>query len=317
MAEAPRPAAGGSPGGPSSGGTGASARGAPGALPRDVAARAEAATGALPPLVVAAERVAATVMGGEHGRRRAGQGDAFWQFRPHLAGDGAGRVDWRQSAKTDRLYVREREWEAAQTVALWRDGGPGMDWSGHRARPSKRERAELILLALASLLLRGGERVRLFGGTRSLSGRGALATLAGELGRDAGPAADPRLPRDSRAVLLGDFLAPLEDTRRAVSALAARGVRGHLVQVLDPAEETLPFAGRVRFEAPAGGAAALVPRTEGVRALYAERLAAHRAGVAAIAAGSGWRLLSHRTDHPPGTALLALWQGMAPARGAA
>ena len=287
------------------------------ASPRDAAARAEAATGALPPLVVAAERVAATVMGGVHGRRRAGQGDAFWQFRPHLPGDGAGRVDWRQSAKTDRLYVREREWEAAQTVALWRDAGAGMDWSGHRARATKRERAELVLLALGSLLLRGGERVRLFGGARSLSGRGALVTLAGELERGSGPPEDPRLPRNGRAVLLGDFLGPLEGTRRAVSALAAQGVRGHLVQVLDPAEETLPFTGRVRFEAPEDGGSALVPRVEGVRALYAERLAAHRDGVAAIASAAGWRLLLHRTDQPPGAALLALWQAMAPARGAA
>ena len=74
--------------------------------------RAEAAAARLPPLVVAAERVAATVMQGVHGRRRSGQGDAFWQFRPYLPGDDAARVDWRQSAKSDRLYLRETEWES-------------------------------------------------------------------------------------------------------------------------------------------------------------------------------------------------------------
>ncbi|MFT8243750.1 DUF58 domain-containing protein [Roseomonas sp. BN140053] len=312
---APRPAPNATPAGAA--GT-RPPRGTPAPVsPRDAAARAEAAASALPPLAVAAERVAATVMQGVHGRRRSGQGDAFWQFRPHLPGDGAGRIDWRQSAKTDRLFVRETEWEAAQTVGLWRDAGPGMDWSGAPSRGTKRARADLLLLALAALLLRGGERVRLFGHGRAHAGRGALAPLADALNRAAGPPAEPRLPRHARAVLFGDFLAPLEEIRREVATLAAQGVRGHLVQVLDPAEETLPFNGRVRFEPLAGGEAALVPRVEGVRALYAERLAAHRDGLAAVASAAGWRLLCHRTDHPPQSALLALWQGLAPARGAA
>lgn len=281
----------------------------------DRAARAEAAAGALPPLLVAAERVAATVMQGVHGRRRPGQGDAFWQFRPFVSGDSLARMDWRQSAKTDRLFVRETEWEAAQTVGLWRDAGPGMDWSGSPSRATKRERAELLLLALGALLLRGGERLRLFGDGRALAGRVALPALAEALARHTDLPRDQRLPRHARAVLLGDFLAPLEETRSAVSALAAQGVHGHLVQVLDPAEESLPFAGRVRFEALSGGDTTLVPRVEGIRELYAERLAAHRDGLAAIARAAGWNLLVHRTDQPPEAALLALWQALAPARG--
>lgn len=274
---------------------------------------AEALGATLPPLVVQAERVAATVMQGVHGRRRPGQGDAFWQFRPYVAGDAAARVDWRQSAKSDRLYVRETEWEAAQTVALWCQSGPGMAWRSSRDLPEKRFRAELLVLALASLLFRGGERVRLFGLPRAFAGRGALAALAEALPRQAPLPEDERVPRHARAVLVGDFLAPLPETRNAVAALASRSVRGHLVQVLDPAEETLPFSGRIRFEAVAGAEHALVPRVEGVRALYEERLARHREGLAAIAAGAGWSFATHRTDQPPEAALLALHRRLAPA----
>ncbi len=293
------------------------------------ALRAEALGARLPPLVVAADRVAATVLQGVHGRRRAGQGDAFWQFRPLLPGDPAGRVDWRQSAKSDRLFVRETEWEAAQTVALWRDASPSMAWRSGPSVPPKRERAELLLLATASLLLRGGERVRLVGGGpgRSHAGRAGLQRLAEALachgaGGTEGEAApapdlpepDPDLPRHARAVLIGDFLSPLPEIQRCVAAFAARPVRGHILQVLDPAEETLPYLGRVRFEGleAAEAAPALVPRVEGVRTPYAERLRAHRDGVAAIAAAAGWGFLAHRTDHPPGQALLALWQALSP-----
>jgi uncharacterized protein (DUF58 family) len=285
------------------------------------ALRAEALGARLPPLVVAADRVAATVLQGVHGRRRSGQGDAFWQFRPFVAGDPAGRVDWRQSAKSDRLFIRETEWEAAQTVALWRDASASMAWRSGPAVPPKRERAELLLLATASLLLRGGERVRLIGGGpgRNHAGRAGFEAVADALGRaplgaeEAGvPPFDPALPRHARAVLFGDFLSPLEDIRRSVSALAARPLRGHLVQILDPAEETLPYRGRIRFEGLEAEAPSLVPRVERVREVYEERLRLHRAGVAAIASAAGWGFLTHRTDQPAGQVLLALWQALAP-----
>jgi len=267
----------------------------------------------LPPLLVKAERVAQTVMPGLHGRRRAGPGEAFWQFRAYVPGDQANRIDWRQSGKSDRLFIRETEWEAAQTVALWVAGGPGMEWRSSKEVPSKAFRAQLLLLALASLLLRGGERVRLFGLPRPFAGRGALPSIAESLPRMAERPEDQRIARHARAVLFGDFWAPLEQTRAAIAVLAAQGLRGHVVQVLDPAEETLPYTGRIRFEDVTGLAGgALVPRVEAVRGLYAERLARHRAGLAALAQSAGWTFATHRTDQPPEAALMALHQILAP-----
>ncbi len=277
--------------------------------------QAEALGARLPPLVVAAERVAATVRAGVHGRRRPGQGDAFWQFRPFAQGDAAARVDWRQSARGDRLFVRETEWEAAQTVALWRADDAGMDWRGVASRPSKRERAELLLLALSALLLRGGERVRMLGAGRSLAGRGALERLAQDLDHSHGAPEDPTLPRHARVVLFADFWAPLEDWQARLSALSTRGLRGSLVQVLDPAEETLPYAGRIRFEGLAGEAPELLPRVEGVRQAYAGRVAAHRDGLATMARATGCTLMTHHTDQPPEAALLALWLGLSQGMG--
>jgi uncharacterized protein (DUF58 family) len=273
---------------------------------------AEAIGARLPPLVVQAERIAATVLQGVHGRRRPGIGDTFWQFRPYVSGDALNRIDWRQSGKSDRVFIRETESEAAQTVAVWCDHGAWMDWRSSEELPTKRLRADLLLLALASLLFRGGERVRLFGAPRAHHGRGALASLSAALSAAATSPEDHAVPRHARAVLIGDFLGPLPEVEHAVSALAGRGVRGHLVQVMDPAEETLPFTGRVRFAAMEGQETLLIPRVEGVRALYAERLAQHRAALTAIAGTAGWNLLTHRTDAPPETALLALWQAMAP-----
>ena len=268
----------------------------------------------LPPLLVAAERVAATVAQGVHGRRRTGQGESFWQFRPFTAGDPVARIDWRQSAKSDRSFVRETEWEAAQTVYVWRDGSASMDWRSGTAVPFKQERADLLLLALSALLLRGGERVRLLGGPAGLrGGRAALDGIAEAMEQVPpgdgmpGPAA---LPRHARVVLIGDFLSPLAAIRRDVGALAAIPVRGHLLQVLDPAEALLPYSGRVRFQGLEQETDAVVPRVEGIRALYADALAAQVDGLSSLCAAAAWGFGTHRTDHPPEAALMALYAAL-------
>jgi uncharacterized protein (DUF58 family) len=276
---------------------------------------AESLAGRLPPLLVAAERVAATVAQGVHGRRRVGQGDSFWQFRPYLPGDPASRIDWRETAKTDKPYIRENEWDAAQSVWLWADRSPSMHWASSRTLPQKAERAALLALALAALLQRGGERVAaLVPGHRPSAGRQALDRLAGTLAAETGslPAVLP-LPRHAELVLIGDFLGPLDETRRLVSAYLDRGVDGHLVQLLDPAEETLPYAGRIRFEGLEGEASLLVSRADAIRERYQERLAEHRAGLGEIARSAGWSMMRHHTDRPAAEALLALWAHLAQA----
>jgi uncharacterized protein (DUF58 family) len=292
-------------------------------LSANAARRAEAIGARLPPLLVAAERVAATVAQGVHGRRRVGQGDSFWQFRPFVAGDAINRIDWRQSAKSGRpapygWFMRETEWEAAQTVCLWRDGSPSMHWRSRGAPVEKQERAGLLLLALASLLLRGGERVALMEpGARPISGRNGLDRLAASLGgaTAAAPASGlpPQivLPRHASVALFGDFLSPLEEIQAAIGRLAAVPVSGYLLQVLDPAETDLPYSGRIRFRGLEREADTLVPRVESVRSEYARRLKAQQDGLAAICAAAGFGFGIHRTDHPPEIALLTLYTALA------
>ncbi|HXC30481.1 MAG TPA: DUF58 domain-containing protein [Stellaceae bacterium] len=285
--------------------------------------RAEQSAAALPPLLVAAERIAATVAQGVHGRRRVGQGETFWQFRQYEPGDAATRIDWRESAKSQRLYVRETEWEAAQSVWLWRDASPSMDYSSAAYIPggdwpTKRERAELILVALASLLVRGGERLSLLAsGLTPISGRLALTRVVDLLERGGVPEGLPtieNLPRHAQLVLIGDFLAPLDAINQVIAGYAAAGLAGHLLQIVDPAEEDLPFDGRVRFEGVEDSDELLVGRVETIRDAYAGRFREHRAGLQAMTQAVGWSFSTHRTDRPPYLALLALHAALAPDR---
>jgi uncharacterized protein (DUF58 family) len=224
-----------------------------------------------------------------------------------------GHIDWRQSAKSDRVYLRQTEWEAAQSVWLWRDGSDSMRYRSGRAWPTKLETAELLLLAIASLLVRGGERVHLLGqAPLPAAGGTAMHHLAHVLASSASvrgvslPAIEP-LPRYARVVLFGDFLVPLNTVLSMVQGFAHRGVRGHLIHIIDPAEETLPFSGRVVFFGCEGDDEALFGRTETIRAAYREKFLAHQEGLKALARAADWTLLTHHCDQPPPLALLALY----------
>lgn len=291
---------------------------------------AEALADALPPLLVEAERIAATVAPGIHGRRRVGPGETFWQFRRYQPGDAATQVDWRQSARSDRLYVREHEWEAAQTVWLWRDGSPSMAYRSAPDLPDKRTRATVIALAVAAVLARAGERIApLAAGLPPASGRMALRRLAGMLtgpaatgeaetgaaeAKDAAAASLPpaaALPRYSRVVLVSDFLADPDIIAAHLRQCAAQSVRGHMVQVLDPAEEDLPFTGRVEFEGVEEPDHITFGRVESVRPAYRRRLESHRSALEAAARRYGWTFTAHRTDRPAQLPVLAVFAALA------
>ncbi|MES1203596.1 MAG: DUF58 domain-containing protein, partial [Pseudomonadota bacterium] len=260
-----------------------------------------ALAGDLPGLLMDARRLAASAPG-MHGRRRAGQGEAFWQYRDHRAEDGARLVDWRRSARGDRYFVREREREAAQTAWFWIDPDPGFAWSADRARPTKQRRAQTLALALAILLTRGGERVGALGHP-SRAGAQAPERLAHDL---MAPAEERPPPSRSAVVYASDFYAPLEDWRTRLKLAASSGATGALLMIADPAEEDFPFEGRTLFRDIGGRREALIGRAEAVREAYAERLDAHRRAIRALGAEIGFPLVMHRTDHAAAPTLAML-----------
>jgi uncharacterized protein (DUF58 family) len=267
----------------------------------------------LPEILIDAQRIAQTVAHGLHGRRRAGPGETFWQFRQFQSSDTLRQIDWRRSASSDHLYVREREWEAAHTVWLWPDLSQSMNFRSHLSSTTKRDRALLLTLATAELLVRGGERVALLGLTaptasRKATTRMAEAILAHEDAPMLQATQPPRvhLARFSGAVIFSDFLDPIANTRAHIEQLAADGASGHLIEIVDPAEETLPYEGRTEFLSPDGGQRWVADRVQSLRDRYKERLAAHRAELMEMARRLGWSFLVHHTDRSPSEPLLSL-----------
>lgn len=267
----------------------------------------------VPELSLEAQRIAATVAHGVHGRRRSGPGENFWQFRQLQAGDPTHLIDWRRSASSDHLYIREREWETAHTVWLWPDLSPSMAFKSHLAPIAKRERALVLMFALGELLIRAGERIAVMGVTQPSQFRKTTTKIAEMLSarlKDksllASTPPEERIGRFASTVWISDFLDPIETIAPRMRSLAANGAVGHLIQVLDPAEETLPYAGRTEFVGIEGSERWIADRAEGLRAAYQARLAAHRDELATLCRNLGWSFAVHHTDRPATEPVLAL-----------
>ena len=290
-----------------------------------------------PSLLIAAERIAASIPPGHHGRRQAGPGETFWQFRNYVPGDSIKHIDWRQSGKADQLYVREREWETVQTLWLWCDRSLSMHYRSQPNKglflaptgpqmPTKFERAGLLTLALACLLVRAGELVGLLDQPGPPTARAAILTrLAQILGEDMAHSDSApdftkqaallqdhslpplrALPRHATLIWISDFLAPMDDIVARLRAFAEQGIEGLLVSVNDPAEQSLPFAGRILFSGMENETDLLVRRADLLRTSYQTRLAERNAILADAARCYNWSIIRHITDQPPQNPLWAL-----------
>jgi uncharacterized protein (DUF58 family) len=272
--------------------------------------RGEALSQALPPLLVRAEKVAATIILGVHGRKAAGPGESFWQYRAYGFGDSTQRVDWHRSARSDKVYIRENEWESANTLWVWANTGPRMDYKSHLANTTKLDRAQILAIAMASLAMRGHERIGALGSPRAAAnGRLALNRVAAWVAerRDIQMPSMSGRQRRAALVLVSDFLEPVDELKRSWTMLAEAGLKGHTVQIADPAEETLPFDGRNEFLGFDTASTYLARKTENLRADYQKAYAAHRQSLRDLARSLGWTFAVHRTDEAPTHCLLPLY----------
>ncbi len=274
--------------------------------------RSAAEASRLPPLLARAEHLAGTVLLGEHGRRRAGLGDDFWQYRPAQTGDSKRMIDHRRSARGDQQFVREREWQIAQSVMLWVDQGASMRFASQAGLPSKSDRARLLALAVAILLIRGGERVGLTGSALPpRRGNDQILRLTGALSQEsdddyAAPEHRTMIPH-ARALFLSDFLGDFDGVQRALTKAADRGVQGVLMQTLDPSEEQFPFRGRTIFDSVGRTLSHETLKANDLRERYLARLAERRDRLQRLCRATGWQFGLHHTSQSAQSALLWLY----------
>ena len=283
--------------------------------PLALRAAAETLAGPLPALLAGAEHLASAVLLGDHGRKRAGTGDTFWQYRPAQDHDTARSIDWRRSARSDTNFVQDKEWQIAQSIVLWVDQSAAMQFQSSDGLPTKVTRARTLAMATAILLIRGGERVGLTGvQLPPRRGEAQLIRMAQLLSQDGaqdfGAPDTHGMLANGRALFVSDFLGDMDAVETALLEAADKGVRGALLQVIDPQEEIFPFDGRTIFESMTGAMTHETLKASDLRNRYLDRLAERKDRLQNLSRTTGWQFMTHRTDTPASTALLWLYGAM-------
>lgn len=253
---------------------------------------AEALAKALPRLS-AQTRASQAVHLGSAGRKRAGSGEDFWEYRRYAQEDDVARIDWRRSARGDTLFVRETELETARSFYMYADAHEGFNWSGTQSRVTKADRARIIMMAVASLLSREGERVGVLGsGQPAAFGKRALERLYTLL---ATPERNTlTAPKHSGTVIIAsDFYDPVDVWQARLAPIAGKCRDGILLAIADPVEIDFPFKGRTRFTRTGTTFQRILGRAETLQTDYAEKFDQNRKNMTALAANLGWRFISH------------------------
>ncbi len=271
--------------------------------------RARARAALIPDLLTESRHISNTAINGWHGRRKRGVGENFWQFRPYVEGETLAKIDWRRSARDEHIYVQDKEWEAAHTLWIWADNSPSMLYKSALADVSKQSRAMVLALALCDILARSGERIGWPGVSKPSSHRNAAENIAAELmhaNLDVGFPPTEHVKKFSELIMISDFLDPIDELIENINAIARRGIRGHIVQIIDPAEESFPYAGRTEFLDPETGSTFIAGRAEQLAGDYTKLFSARKQTLTNHLTRLGWSHVIHHTDNPASTALVAL-----------
>lgn len=270
----------------------------------------------LPALMIKAEKISANIMHGMHAQRKAGSGEKFWQFREYQETDRPQDIDWRQSAKTDQVLIKQREWQTTQRTYLWCASGASMDFTSSPKHYTKQDTAHIIALSLALLLRQSEEQIGLFGDLKTGHSEDKIQNI-GQLLLQQSAANAPlpdtmhfALPRHASFIGIGDFLSPIEDITRSMASVSANAENGLLIQILDPAELNLSYKGRVRFRGIEDGELELVNNVSSIRQEYKQRISHHTDQAKALCHEQNWSYILHNTHDDIADTLKGIWQLM-------
>ncbi len=254
---------------------------------------------------------------GLHRSPRHGFSAEFAEYRSYVPGDDIRYLDWKVLARRDRCFIRKFREETNLRCHLLLDLSRSMSYGS--LSYTKLDYARTLAATLAVFLHQQGDEIGLltydevprdYLPPRHRSGH--LHAILAALGRPAlGKSAALHSPVEailSRGRMHGlmfvisDFLTPLEELKKPLSALAACGHDVTLLQTLDPAEISFNFDSSVNFEDLESGRV-LPTDPNNIRAGYLKKFNAHQQGLKSLCDTLG--VIHHLlpTDQPLESAL--------------
>lgn len=237
---------------------------------------------------------------GIHSLKKAGGGEQFWQYKDYEPEDERRAIDWRQSARTDSVLVRQKEKQSIQDVRIWCANSPRMNFSSQDKILSKKEAAQTLALSLALLSIKEHNNTG-FIGAPFPPGRHekTLGPFSDFL--QTGNAVDfqdlpkQKIKSQSLVFLISDFLEDPGDIENIIVQLSSLSISLFLIQVLDRAELELPYHGNILFDDMASGTYKMEDVDE-IRSAYIEKITQHNQNLENLCQKQGAAYIFHQTD---------------------
>lgn len=261
----------------------------------------------LPDILAQAKQIAHSIMAGWHGRKQAGDGDVFWQFRAYNQQESTKYIDWRRSAKDNALTIKEQEWQAAISFWLWADNSTSMHFRSKAAPFLKQEKALILILALAEILARSGERVGYPSISKAQASKKSAEIIAARLQQE--KPTNPMPPLDkisngSNFIIASDFLLPIDKISDMINKLASRNITGMFIHIIDPAEINFPFAGHTEFSDMQGDNKIIFGRAQNIKQEYEKLFTKHKQQIENLCKKVGWFYIAHQTNESTQNSLI-------------
>ncbi len=274
---------------------------------------AEREISTLPALMMTAEEISESVIHGMHSQGKSGAGEKFWQFKEYQGTDRPQDIDWRQSAKSDTIFTKQKEWQTSQKTYIWCASGSSMDFKSSNKIYRKQACAQIISMSLALLLRRSDEQIGLFGDLKTGNSEDKMHKIAdillnkSNIDNKLPNLNDFALPNHASFIGISDFLSDIDKISDNFARILHSTKSAIIIQILDPAEIELPYKGRVSFKPNHDDDGYVINNVASIRGEYKNRMEIHINNVKSLCNELGWHYILHKTDSEITKTLESIW----------
>ena len=277
---------------------------------KDLLKKSGKSASVLPDLLSESSILTRNILQGLHSTRFSGKGEAFWEFKEYRQGDNVGSIDWRKSASSNKLLVREKENETSEIIYFYYDKSKSMNFTSSNIIKSKYYLATLISLTLSRIFLRNRENVYLFNNnnipikcSHDLSNFGL--DFLGESQNNNFPN-EVNFKKNSLVIILSDFFFDKSLVKELIYKLKRKNISGYLIHVLDPLEINFEVGANVQLCDIETNKSLLLGDSSFLKKKYTENLNNLTLELQSISENNSWNYMLYKTEKNLNSFLLKL-----------
>ena len=254
----------------------------------------------LPKLLSNSSLLLQSILVGLHSTRFAGKGENFWQFKEYTQGESINNVDWRKSASSKRILIKQNEKELAKTIYFFFDKSLSMNFKSSSADYNKLFFSALFTLTLTRLFSKSKEEIFIFNNRNkpiNFSNNFDKFNKSFLENNINFSLPDPSLFKDkSFCIFFSDFFFDKTGLVEIIKNFKNRRILGLLIQILDPKEASFKINRNTRLKDMETNETITLDPDENFSNTYKKKLSELQFDLNKICYNSGWKFSKFYTN---------------------